>query len=268
MKSSSLFFSRRCAPFGKNTGVASLRAPSKSVLRLGGIVRRFPKRGFGEAEDAGSAGVHEGMHGDGAGGTLLPGVLWAQAQAEGAKKITKEMIENAASIADVPISDEYKEMMLENLNDQAKGYEEIYKLHMPNSVEPALIFDPVLSSTKFETEKRPMRISVPTKSWATDVPKSLEELAFASVRQLAELMRTKKISSVALTEMYLQRLKKYHATLKYVVTLTEERAMAQAKKADAENIAAPCTESRGARRICWRRRDTRRHGEQLDLKIK
>jgi len=167
-------------------------------------------------------------------GTLLPGVLWAQAQAEGAKKITKEMIENAASIADVPISDEYKEMMLENLNDQAKGYEEIYKLHMPNSVEPALIFDPVLSSTKFETEKRPMRISVPTKSWATDVPKSLEELAFASVRQLAELMRTKKISSVALTEMYLQRLKKYHATLKYVVTLTEERAMAQAKKADAE----------------------------------
>ncbi len=172
--------------------------------------------------------------GMGLAGTLLPGVLWAQAQAEGAKKITKEMIENAASIADVPISDEYKEMMLENLNDQAKGYEEIYKLHMPNSVEPALIFDPVLSSTKFETEKRPMRISVPTKSWATDVPKSLEELAFASVRQLAELMRTKKISSVALTEMYLQRLKKYHATLKYVVTLTEERAMAQAKKADAE----------------------------------
>src|SRR5882724_1299 len=106
--------------------------------------------------------------GMGLAGTLLPGVLWAQAQAEGAKKITKEMIENAASIADVPISDEYKEMMLENLNDQAKGYEEIYKLHMPNSVEPALIFDPVLSSTKFETEKRPMRISVPTKSWATD----------------------------------------------------------------------------------------------------
>src|SRR6266478_7941972 len=97
--------------------------------------------------------------GMGLAGTLLPGVLWAQAQAEGAKKITKEMIENAASIADVPISDEYKEMMLENLNDQAKGYEEIYKLHMPNSVEPALIFDPVLSSTKFETEKRPMRMS-------------------------------------------------------------------------------------------------------------
>ena len=169
--------------------------------------------------------------GMGLAGTLLPGVLWAQA--EGAKKITKEMIENAAAIADVPISDEYKEMMLENLNDQAKGYEEIYKLHIPNSVEPALIFDPVTSRTKYETAKWPMKMSAAPKSWSS-APKNLEELAFASVRQLAELMRTRKISSMALTEMYLQRLKKYDAALKCVVTLTEERAMAQARKADAE----------------------------------
>src|ERR1700745_738278 len=82
--------------------------------------------------------------GMGLAGTLFPGVLWAQAKEQGAKKITKEMIENAAAIADVPISEEYQEMMLENLNDHAKGYEEIYKLHIPNSVAPALIFDPVL----------------------------------------------------------------------------------------------------------------------------
>src|SRR6266852_6994720 len=94
--------------------------------------------------------------GMGLAGTLFPGVLWAQAQAQGAKKITKEMIDNAAAIADVPISEEYKEMMLESLNDQAKGYEEIYKLHIPNFVEPALLFDPVLSGTKYETEKWPM----------------------------------------------------------------------------------------------------------------
>ena len=173
-------------------------------------------------------------------GTLFPGVLWAQAQAEGAKKITKEMIENAAFIADVPISDEYKEMMLENLNDHAKGYEEISKLKMPNTVGPALIFDPVTSRTKFETEKRPMKMS------AAKLPKEFENfgkagsrlnyevLALASVRQLAELVRTKKISSTALTQMYLARLKKYDPLLKCVVTMTEERALAQAKKADQE----------------------------------
>jgi Asp-tRNA(Asn)/Glu-tRNA(Gln) amidotransferase A subunit family amidase len=178
--------------------------------------------------------------GMGLAGTLLPGVLWAQAQAEGAKKITKEMIESAAAIADVPISDGYKEMMLENLNDQAKGYEEIYKLHIPNSVEPALIFDPVLSGMKFETERKPLRMSEPRlpegfANFGKAGPRpNYEALAFASLRELAELMRTKRVSSMALTEMYLQRLKRYDSTLKFVVTLTEERARAQAKQADAE----------------------------------
>jgi Asp-tRNA(Asn)/Glu-tRNA(Gln) amidotransferase A subunit family amidase len=176
--------------------------------------------------------------GMGLAGTLLPGVLWAQAQAEGAKKITKEMIESAAAIADVPISEDYKEMMLENLNDQAKGYEEIYKLHIPNSVEPALIFDPVLPGMKMETERRPMRISAAPpaspKIGASGESRMVEHLGFSSARELAELVRTKQISSVMLTEMYLDRLKKYDPTLKFVVTLTEERARAQAKKADAE----------------------------------
>jgi len=172
--------------------------------------------------------------GMGLAGTLFPGALWAQAQAQGVKKITKEMIENAAAIADVPITDEYKEMMLESLNDQAKGYEEIYELHIPNSVEPALIFDPVLPGMKFETERKPMRISKAANSAPASATKNLEDLAFASARELGELVRTKKVSSLALTEMYLGRLKKYEPTLKFVVTLTEERAMAQAKQADAE----------------------------------
>src|SRR5436305_13473176 len=171
--------------------------------------------------------------GTGLAGTLFPGVLWAQAQAQGATKITKEMIDNAAAIADVPIADEYKEMMLEDLNDHAKGYEEIYKLKIPNSVDPALLFDPMLPGMKFETERKPMRLSK-APNVAAGAPKNLEDLAFASVRELAELVRTKKVSSVALTEMYLQRLKKYDSTLKFVVTLTEERALAQAKRADAE----------------------------------
>jgi Asp-tRNA(Asn)/Glu-tRNA(Gln) amidotransferase A subunit family amidase len=169
-------------------------------------------------------------------GTLFPGVLWAQAQAQAAKKITKGMIENAAAIADVPISEEYKEMMLESLNDQAKGYEEIYKLHIPNSVDPALIFDPVLPGMKFDTARKPMRISKVTNTPSVAASKNLEEMAFASVRELGELVRMKKVSSLALTEMYLERLKKYDPTLKFVVTLTGERALAQARKADAEIV--------------------------------
>jgi Asp-tRNA(Asn)/Glu-tRNA(Gln) amidotransferase A subunit family amidase len=168
----------------------------------------------------------------GLGGTLFPGVLWVQAQGQGAAKITKEMIDNAAAIADVPIPEETKEMMLDNLNQQAKSYEAIYALHIPNSVEPCLIFDPVLPGMKFETEQRPSRISRPSTIAAPGTPKNLEDVAFATVRELAELVRTKKISSVTLTEMYLERLKRYDPKLKFVVTMTEERARSQAKQAD------------------------------------
>ena len=173
--------------------------------------------------------------GMGLAGSLFPGVLWAQAQAQGGTKITKEMIDNAAAIADVAIADEYKAMLLEDLSDRAKGYEEVYQLKIPNSADPALTFDPVLPGMKFETERRAMRMSMPP-SVAPGAP-NIEDLAFASVRELAELARTKKVSSVALTEMYLGRLKRFDPNLKFVVTLTEERARAKAKKADAEMAA-------------------------------
>jgi Asp-tRNA(Asn)/Glu-tRNA(Gln) amidotransferase A subunit family amidase len=167
-------------------------------------------------------------------GTLFPGVLWAQAQAQGAAKITKEMIDNAAAIADVPIPEEDREMMLDNLNQRAKGYDAIYALHLPNSIPPCVVFDPIVPGMKWQTESRPARLSRPSAMVAPATPKNLEEIAFASVRELAELVRTRKVSSVALTQMYLERLKRYDSTLKFVVTLTEDRALAKAKDADKE----------------------------------
>src|SRR5439155_22819548 len=113
----------------------------------------------------------------------------------GAAKITKEMIDNAAAIADVPIADEYKEMMLADLNVHAKGYEEVYKLHILNSVDPALLFDPVLPGVKFETECKAMRISKASNVAA--VPKRLEELSFRSSMEVGRLVPTKKVSSAA-----------------------------------------------------------------------
>src|SRR5512146_1513791 len=142
--------------------------------------------------------------------TLLPGVLWGMAQEK--NKITREMIDSAAAVADVSIADGYKDMMLESLNDAAKSYNAIFDLHMKNEVAPAIVFDPVLPGMKFETTRRPMKISTAPKI-SSGVPKNLEQVAFYSVRQLAELVRTKKVSSTALTEMYLERLKRYDPTL-------------------------------------------------------
>jgi Asp-tRNA(Asn)/Glu-tRNA(Gln) amidotransferase A subunit family amidase len=172
--------------------------------------------------------------------TLLPGVLYAQAAQSTDQKITAAMIDEAAVIADVPIAEDQKAAMLSLLNANRKGYEEIRALNMPNSVTPAIIFDP-MPPGQYPTPpppgtdlRKPLHISPAPAIAAKGVPKNLEELAFCTVRELGELVRLKKVSSLALTEMYLGRLKKYNGKLNFYVTLTEERALAQAKEADKE----------------------------------
>jgi Asp-tRNA(Asn)/Glu-tRNA(Gln) amidotransferase A subunit family amidase len=164
--------------------------------------------------------------------TLFPGVLWVLAADK--PKITAEMIDQAAAIADVPIPPEDRQMMLDGLNERIKGYDKIYNLHIANSVAPALVFDPVLPPTKFETQKRPLRISAAPAVAARGVPRNLEDVCFYSARDLGELVRRKRVSSVALTEMYLERLKRYDPLLHFVITFTDDRALAKAKDADRE----------------------------------
>jgi Asp-tRNA(Asn)/Glu-tRNA(Gln) amidotransferase A subunit family amidase len=66
------------------------------------------------------------------------------------------------------------------------------------------------------------------------MPENLDDLAFCTVLQLAELLKTGKVTSTDLTKMYLARLKKYNPILNCVVSITEELALAQAAQADAE----------------------------------
>ena len=164
--------------------------------------------------------------------TLFPGVLWALADQK--TPITVELINQAALIAGVTIPDELKPMMLEGLNENLKSIEAIRALKIPNSLAPAFLFDPVLPGMKFDSQVRPMKMSAVPASMNSTVPKDLEKLAFASVRELAELLRTRKVTATALTQMYLARLRRYDPQLKFVITLTEERALAQAKEVDRE----------------------------------
>ena len=161
--------------------------------------------------------------------TLFPGVLFAMAESKPA--VTRDMIDNAAAIAGIQIADEYKEMMLDDLNTQVKDYAKIHDLHLANSIGSAVDFSPVLPGMKFETAKRPMRM---TKVSVGSLTRNLEDVAFFSVRLLSELVRMRKVTSTALTEMYLARLKRYDPLLKFVITYTEDRALAQAREADKE----------------------------------
>ena len=168
----------------------------------------------------------------------FPGVLYTlAAQAQTAEKtpdlakITPEMIGQAAALAGVHI-DQYVGMLLDGLNQKRSGYEQIRKLHLPNSLPPAYIFDPLPPGATVNTQKeKPVYSRVPH---PINVPSNLEDLAFSTVIELGDLVRRKKVSSTALTEMYLARIKRYDPLLHFVVTITEDRALTQAKEADAD----------------------------------
>ncbi|MFI5248397.1 MAG: amidase [Gemmatimonadales bacterium] len=171
----------------------------------------------------------------GLGASLFPGTLWALAHRTGT--VTKDMIEQAAIIADVPIPPEYRDAMLGSLNDFVDGYDAIHDLHLPNSVAPALDFNPAPPAAKVPVAKAPMRMSAPRVIATRDVPRNIEDLCYATVRHLATLMKGRKISSAALTDMYLARLGRLDPRLHCVITLTADRARAQAAEAD-RDIAA------------------------------
>ncbi|MGC8549301.1 MAG: amidase [Acidobacteriaceae bacterium] len=107
----------------------------------------------------------------------------------------------------------------------------------PNKVEfdetlfPASGWNPMIPGAQTGPQRD---VFVPALPEAGKLPEREEDIAFAAVWQLAHWIKTKQITSTRLTEIYLDRLKKYDGELRCVITLTEELARAQAKRADAE----------------------------------
>ena len=165
----------------------------------------------------------------------MPGVLWSLASES--DTVTKDMIARAATIADVVIAPADQDAMVAVLNERVAGYEAIAKMHIANAVAPSMIFDPVPTAMAVSQTKLPMRMSAPPVAATRPAPKDLEDLCFADVRTLGALVHARRVSSVALTEMYIARLKRLDPMLHCVITLTEDRALAQARQAD-RDIAA------------------------------
>lgn len=161
--------------------------------------------------------------------TLFPGALWAKMQTEG--EATLEGIREAAKLAGLDFTDSEQQAMLEGVNKNLARYHEIRRSPLPNEVPVPLYFDPRVP----EAGPIPGEGSfLPAPPPRVERPANLEEAAFWPVTHLAELVRTRRVRSVELTEMYLARLEKYNPLLNCVVTLTRDLAMTQARRADSE----------------------------------
>ena len=147
-----------------------------------------------------------------------------------APRITKEMMRQAEKLIGIEFTDAQEAMALGGVNRNLDAYETNRKLDIPLDTEPAIAFHPARAKKELYVPKTKFRFG------KVELPqfKTVEDLAFATVPQLAELIRTRKITSTELTNMYLARLKKFGPKLISVVTLTEELALKQAAAADAE----------------------------------
>lgn len=167
----------------------------------------------------------------GFGATLLPGTLTAVAQ--DSEKITEEMLASAEALAGLSFTSEERKDILRSLNggrSQLKIFEKLRQRKMPNSVPPALVFNPILPGMHFATERQAFKYSKETVTRPVD----LEDAAFWTVTKLARLIETKQVTSVELTRMYLRRLRRFNSKLNCVVNYTEELAISQAEGADRE----------------------------------
>jgi len=110
------------------------------------------------------------------------------------------------------------------------------KLALEPSLAPATLWNPLLPGLKKEIENvagKPGAF-VRSKDRSEPLPEKEDEIAFASVAQLGRWIEGRKITSERLTEIYLRRLERYNGELRCVITLTRDRALQQARRADAE----------------------------------
>jgi len=168
----------------------------------------------------------------GLGSTLAPGILWARMQDAGETKITLAMVADAMKLSGLDtFTDAELKAMVESANQNLTRYEEMRAIHVPNDVSPPFHFSPLTPGMEVNRARLPFRLSAPP---AVKRPANLEEVAFWPVRHLAELLRTRQVTSLELTQMYLARLHRYNPKLNNVVTFLDDVATSEAKRADAE----------------------------------
>jgi hypothetical protein len=148
--------------------------------------------------------------------------------------ITAEAVKSAETLIGLEFSPAERDSMLEGLEEHAGSFAAIREVEIDNAVAPALRFNVLTPQAVPKIRANP---PVPIPAGKVESPDNPGDLAFMSVLELSELLRTKRVTSTELTELYIDRLKQFGDSLECVVTLTEDLAREQARRAD-EEIAA------------------------------
>ena len=140
-------------------------------------------------------------------------------------------ITGALRVAGLPFSEAEQTQMLGSVQRSLEAFAALRLRQFPDSTPPALRFDPRPNGW---TPPQPVPSNPPPVLPRIQRPTSAEDLAFLPVTELASLLQSRQVTSEELTRLALERLRKYGPSLHCVVTLTEDRALAAARRADAE----------------------------------
>lgn len=151
-------------------------------------------------------------------------------------ELTSEDLARAERVAGIQFTDEQRRQILREVNTLRREAIALREKRMDYSIEPPTLFRPMDSPPgRPLTQPRSGPIAAPLGGSISErTPAAEEELHFKSLTELARMVRSREISPVELTRMYLQRLEQYGDKLLCVVTLTPELAMRQARKAEQE----------------------------------
>ena len=152
----------------------------------------------------------------------------------GGKKFTRYHVAAAEKIIGLKFTGKERAQMLPMLRRNLSKYRQMRQIDLENSVSPAILFQPIPPGKTIPVKQG---VFVSPALPKISAPKNCDELAFATIPELAYLIRTRQVTSLELTKMFIDRLKKYSPKLECTVTLTEDLALEQAKRAD-EEIAA------------------------------
>mgnify|MGYP003347410405 CR=1 FL=1 len=145
--------------------------------------------------------------------------------------VQKKDIISSTKLFDLNFTTKEIDTLYSDVIDNIANYKAMHQLNLPNSVPLSLWQTPVVAGMHFNKLQKNI-------TWKLDntvsLPNNKNDLAFYSIEQLASLIKNKKISSLALTQFVIDRIKKWGDTLQCVISLQEDIAYAQAKKADAE----------------------------------
>ncbi len=136
----------------------------------------------------------------------------------------------ALKVSGLKFTDAELAQLLPAALDRIGEYTALRSRSIENAVAPASHFRPLEGSPTFTAGQLPAADPLPD----AIRPDDLQELLWAQIPTLASLVKTKQVSCLELTELYLARLKEVDPILHCVISYTEQRARDRAKLLDAE----------------------------------